>query len=102
MRISRLRVNLVPREAAAGEEGAAAWYVADVDTDESIYDGQTGVIVAITGTVEATGKKVWISQGGNWVEQTVTAEDSSSATITVTYGGVLSAGAATLCVRNPL
>lgn len=76
--------------------------VTDVDLDETITDGQTGVVVTITGTVSATGKKVFITQGANSVEQTVTAQDASSATITVSYGGVLTAGAATLSVRNPL
>ena len=82
--------------------GAAGWSIANIDLDDSIVESQTGVVIAITGTVAASGKKVWLNQGANWVEQTVTAEDSSSATITVTYGGVLSAGAATLYVRNPL
>lgn len=78
------------------------WSVTDVDLDESISDGQTGVVVTITGTVSATGKKVWLAQGVNWVEQTVTGETASTATITVNYNGVLTAGAATLYVRNPL
>ena len=80
----------------------AGWSITDVDLDESVYDGQTGVVITLSGTVSATGKTVWIAQGANWVEQTVTAQDGSSITITVTYGGVLSAGAATLYVRNPL
>jgi hypothetical protein len=84
------------------DTGDAAWSITNVDLDDSIADGQTGVIVAISGTVSATGKKVWLKQGTDWVEQDVTAQDSSSATITVDYGGVLSAGAATLYVRNPL
>ena len=81
---------------------AAGWSVTDVDGDESIVDAQTGVVISITGTVAVAGKTVWIEQGGNWVEQSVTAQDASSATITVTYGGSLVAGAATLYVRNPL
>jgi len=84
--------------AAAG----GGWSVTDVDGDESIVDAQTGVVISITGTVAVAGKTVWIEQGGNWVEQSVTAQDASSATITVTYGGSLVAGAATLHVRNPL
>lgn len=80
----------------------AGFSVTDVDLDETVTDGQTGVVIALTGTVAATGKKVFITQGANSVEQTVTAENSSSATITVSYGGVLTAGAATLSVRNPL
>lgn len=90
--------SLVGIERVAG----AGFSVTDVDTDETIVDAQTGVVVTITGTVSATGKKVFITQGSNSVEQTVTAQNASSATITVSYGGVLSAGAATLCVRNPL
>ena len=81
---------------------AGGWSVTDVDGDESIVDAQTGVVISITGTVAVAGKTVWIEQGGNWVEQSVTAQDASSATITVTYGGSLVAGAATLYVRNPL
>ena len=84
------------------DTGVAAWSIANIDLDDTVEDEQTGVIIAITGTVEASGKKVFFEQGGNFVEQTVTAEDTSSATITVTYGGLLSAGAATLYVRNPL
>ena len=84
------------------DTGAAGWSIANVDLDDSIYDGQTGVIVAISGTVSATGKSIWLNQGTDWVEQTVTAEDATSATITINYGGVLSAGAATLYVRDPL
>jgi len=76
--------------------------VTDVDLDETITNGQTGVIISITGTVPASGKKVFIVQGANSVEQTVTAENASSATITVSYGGVLTGGAATLYVRKPL
>jgi len=83
--------------------GAGAGFtVTDVDLDETITEGQTGVVITITGTVAATGKKVFIMQGANSVEQTVTAENTSSATITVTYGGLLTSGAATLSVRNPL
>jgi len=78
------------------------WSITDVDLDESIQDGQTGVVVTISSPIAATGKKVWLEQGGTWVEQTVTAETTTTATITVTYGGVLSPGAATLYVRNPL
>ena len=81
---------------------APGWSITNVDLDDTIVDAQTGVVVAISGTVSATGKTVWLKQGANWVEQTVTAQDASSVTITVTYGGVLSAGAATLYVRNPL
>jgi len=88
--------------AAFAEAGGGSFAVTDVDLDETIADGQTGVVVTITGTVSATGKKVFITQGANSVEQTVTAQDASSATITVSYGGVLTAGAATLSVRNPL
>ena len=77
-----------------------AWRIVDVDLDDTIVDAQTGVVVAISGTVSATGKTVWLKQGTDWVEQTVTAQ--TPLTITVTYGGVLSAGAATLYVRNPL
>ena len=84
------------------DAGAAGWSIANVDLDDTITNGQTGVVVTITGTVAASGKKVWISDGTNWVEQTVTGETSTTITITVTYGGVLSAGAATLYVRNPL
>jgi hypothetical protein len=80
---------------------AEGWSVTDVDLDEDIFDGQTGVIIALSGTVSATGKKVFLEQGGTYVEQTVTGETDSTATITVDFGG-LSLGAATLCVRNPL
>ena len=87
---------------AVTQTGGGGWSISNVDLDDSIFDGQTGVVVAITGTVAASGKKVWLSDGTNWVEQTVTGETTTTATITVTYGGVLSAGAATLYVRNPL
>ena len=80
----------------------SGWTVTDVDTDESIFEGQTGVIITISGTVSASGKTVWIEQSGNWVEQTVTAQDANSITITVVYGGLLVPGAANLYVRNPL
>ena len=80
----------------------SGWSVVDIDLDDSVYDGQTGVVIHLSGTVAASGKKVFIGQGVNKVEQTVTAEDSSTVTITVSYGGVLSSGAATLYVRNPL
>jgi hypothetical protein len=89
-------------ENAATIDRIPTWRVTDVDLDETITDGQTGVIITITGTVAATGKKVFITQGANSVEQTVTAETASSVTITVSYGGILSGGAATLYVRNPL
>jgi len=86
----------------AAATGGGAWYISDVDTDESIFDGQTGVVITIAdGPISASGKKVFLAQGGTWVEQTVTAEDANSATITVNFGA-LSAGAATLYVRNPL
>lgn len=93
MRPSRIRIVTA---------GSPAWTVTDVDLDETIADGQAGVIVTITGTVSATSKTVWLNQGVDWVEQTVTAQDATTITITVTYGGLLSTGAATLYVRNPL
>ena len=80
----------------------SSWSVIDVDLDESIYDGQTGVVVTISGTVSDAGKTVWISQGANLVEQFVTSQTASTITITVDYDGVLTPGAASLCVRNPL
>lgn len=76
--------------------------VTDVDLDEDITSGQTGVIIQVAGKVAASGKRVFITQGANRVEQTVTAENAFSITITVTYGGLLTAGAATLSVLNPL
>jgi hypothetical protein len=79
----------------------SSWSVTDVDLDESIFDGQTGVIVTTVGTVAASGKRVWLEQGGNWQEQTHTGESAQTITITVVYG-ILTAGAATLYVRNPL
>ena len=75
--------------------------IINIDLDDDVVDGQTGVIIALSGTVSATGKKVFIEQGGTTVEQTVTAEDLSSVTITVAFGS-MTAGAATLYVRNPL
>jgi hypothetical protein len=78
------------------------WDITDVDGDESVYDTQTGVAVTLSGTVSASGKRVFIEQGSSSVEQSVTAEDASSATITVDYGGVLTPGAATLYVWNPV
>lgn len=80
---------------------AGGWSISSVDLDNDIYHGQTGVAVAITGTVAVSGKKVFLEQGGTWVEQTVTAEDTTSATITVNFGS-LSAGSANLYLRNPL
>ena len=86
------------------EETVAAdgWSIANIDLDDDVFDGQTGAIIAISGTVAASGKQVFIEQGGNTVEQTVTAEDASSVTITIGYGGLLTNGAATLLVNNPL
>jgi len=84
------------------QAGGGGWSISNVDLDDSIFDGQTGVVVTISSAIAASGKKVWLSDGTNWVEQTVTGETTTTATITVTYGGVLSAGAATLYVRNPL
>ena len=76
--------------------------VTDVDGDESVFDGQTGVVVSLAGEgISATGKRVFIHDGATWVEQTVTGEDASSVTITVSFGG-LSEGAATLCVWDPV
>lgn len=92
MRPSRIRIS---------SGGDLPWFIASVDLDDSIADGQTSVVVAITGTVAATGKRVFLEQGGTRVEQTVTDEDANSATITVNFGS-LSSGAATLYVRNPL
>lgn len=92
--------NLVLQETTAA--GGGTFSIADVDLDESIYDGQTGVVVTITGTVAATGKKCWITQGANTVEQTVTGQTATTVTITVDYGGVLAPGAATLKIGNPL
>ena len=43
-RPSRLRIQINPT-------AVAGWEVSDVDTDESISDGQTGVVVTMTGTV---------------------------------------------------
>jgi hypothetical protein len=80
---------------------AVGWSVSDVDTDESISDGQTSVVVTLTGTVAASGKLVWIEQGGTWVQQTVTAEAAQTVTFTCGYGA-LTAGAANLYVRNPI
>jgi hypothetical protein len=94
-RVSRLRI--VQGVAAP----AAAWQVSDVDGDESIEDGQTGVVVTCTGTVAATGKRVWLEQGGNWQEQIHTGESSQTITVTIDYG-ILTSGAANLFVRNPL
>jgi len=94
--------GITSSEGAITVDAGGGWSVTDVDGDESIVDAQTGVVISITGTVAVAGKTVWIEQGGNWVEQSVTAQDASSATITVTYGGSLVAGAATLHVRNPL
>ena len=71
-------------EAVLYPVAGGGWSVTDVDLDESIFDGQTGVVVTVTGTVAATGKKVWLEQSGNWQEQTVTAE--AAQTITVTDG----------------
>lgn len=84
------------------EIAGGGWSIANIDLDNDVFDGQTGAVIAITGTVAASGKKVWFEQSGNWVEQTVTAEDTGTATITVDYGGVLVAGAATVHLWNPL
>jgi hypothetical protein len=92
----------VGQEPLTVDTGGTGWSITNIDLDNNVFDGQEGVIIAIAGTVAASGKKVWIKQGPDWVEQTVTAEDASSATITVDYGGVLNEGTATLYVRNPL
>ena len=76
--------------------------ITDVDTDESVFDGQTGVVVSLAGEgISASGKRCFIVQGGNWVEQEVTLEDASSVTITVSFGGH-STGAAELYVWDPV
>ena len=78
------------------------WSITDVDTDESIENGQVGVVVTINGTVAASGKKVWLEQGGTFEEQTnITGETAQTITFTVNYGALV-AGAANLYVRNPL
>jgi len=81
--------------------GATGWTITDVDIDETIYEGQTGVIITISGTVAASGKRVFLEQGGTRVEQLVTDEDATTITITVNFGG-LAPGAATLYVWNPI
>lgn len=93
-------ITLVP--AAPTADQTFNIFVIDVDTDETVYDGQTGVIVTVTGEVAASGKRVFIEQGGNFVEQPVTAEDASTATITVDFASVLVIGAATLHVWSPI
>ena len=72
---------------------AAGWSITDVDTDEIIQDGQIGVICTVTNGA-ASGKRIFLAQGANWVEQEVTGETTTTVTINVDFGGVLSAGAA--------
>lgn len=80
---------------------ASEFGITDVDGDDTINSGQEGVVVNLTGDISATGKRVQLISGATIVEQTVTAENSTSATFTVDYGG-LSPGAATLRVLDPL
>ena len=81
--------------------GGEVWAITDVDTDEIISDGQTGVVCTVTGGA-ASGKRIFLAQGANWVEQEVTGETTTTVTITVSFGGLLSARAATLHGWNPL
>ena len=60
--------------------------ITSVDLDDDIYEGQTGVIAYLDGSPPATGKKVLLRRGGVSVEQTVTAEDATTVTFTVSLG----------------
>lgn len=75
--------------------------ITSVDLDDDIYEGQTGVIAYLDGSPPATGKKVLLRRGGVSVEQTVTAEDATTVTFTVSLGGVLSPGGCTVQVYAP-
>lgn len=76
--------------------------LASVDTDNDIFHGQTGVVILpSSGSVFAgSGNIVTITDGSITVTQTVTAESTSSITITVDLTG-LTPGAGTLCVLRP-
>lgn len=80
---------------------SGAWTITDVDTDEIITDGQIGVVCTVTNGA-ASGKRIFLAQGATWVEQEVTGETPTTVTINVSFGGVLTAGAATLHGWNPL
>lgn len=84
------------------DTGTAGLIITDVDGDETIANGQTGVVATLSGPWAASGKRVWLDQSGNRVEQSVTGETTSSVTFNVTFGGVLVPGAATLYVANPM
>lgn len=77
--------------------------ITDVDTDETIVDGQTGVVITGSnfGASQGTGTvEIWDTpQGGNPTQQTVTAWGNNSITITVVKGG-LSAGTAYVVVTD--
>ena len=45
----------------------SSWSVIDVDLDESIYDGQTGVVVTISGTVSDAGKRYGLARVPIWL-----------------------------------
>lgn len=92
--------QLVVGRAILFEGGGGTWSIIDVDGDETISDGQTGVVITIDRPVSGSGKKVFLTQGATSVEQTVTGETTTTVTITVVQGS-LSLGAATLEVWNP-
>ncbi len=84
-------------------EAGGAFTILSVDGDNAVYHGQTGVIILPdTGvTFGASGNLVAIAQGSLWVWQTVTAESTSSITITVALTGFTLPGSATLYVHKP-
>lgn len=69
--------------------GGAALTLASVDGDNTIFHGQTGIVVLpATGTFAAAGNRVTIDAGGVRVNQTVTAEGTGSVTFTANLAGL--------------
>ena len=77
--------------------------IGSVDSDNSIYHGQTGIVILPdTGaTFAASGNRVTIDQGSLRRNQTITAESTSSITITADLTGFTLPGTAALQVHKP-
>jgi Concanavalin A-like lectin/glucanases superfamily len=80
------------------------FYIGSVDADDAIVQGQTGVIILPKNGEPlwaASGNRVTIDQGSIRRNQTVTAESTTSITITVDLSGFTLPGSAFLMVHRP-
>ncbi len=76
--------------------------ILSVDGDDSVYNGQTGVVILPSdGVFAASGNRVTLDKDGVRKNQVVTAEGTSSITITVDLTGYSLPGSATLQVHVP-